>query len=487
MGVLDKRFNTLLGLHVFVDTPSGGGSTTISAAAAAGASTLVLTSATNFAIGDDIRVGTGETSELVRISNLVTLTVTTAKPLKFDHPVAEPVVEQSAISLGTPEADGFRLRFNGETTDVFAATQRLPYGTLTGFVDLGASWRYPVVTADVLALAFGIPRANIIGNGTAAAQSGTVGPRLWTTDGTLFGTITNVNIVATGQLQDGTYLKVDLYNVTFDPTAVTTTFARGQLATVPVRVLASSGAIDDTNTLFTPANTVQTFASSKGDIFSEITAVETLTDSGTATTTTATIAAGAYVIPVTSATGIVAGDYLRLGVGDAAEYHLVHSVVSLNLNLRTQVLRAHASGVAVVKSTRTALSVAQGGFTFGTSGSVETQRSETFRTSLAYRSSNIAVTLSCNLDAITALNYALALGIPTAQYANNVLPLGAQIGKATAVTLLFRGLTQDGKTASICGWNGTVNIGGETQFTQAAAAQIPVSFKASVLQTYVNA
>ncbi len=487
MGVLDKRFNTLVALHVFVDTPTGGGSTTLTAAAAAGTSTLSLTSATNFAIGDDIRVGTGETMELVRILNLVTTTVTTAKPLKFDHPIAEPIVEQSAINLGVPEADGFRLRYNGETTDVFAATQRLPYGVLTGYVDLGATWRYEVITADTLAIAFGLPRANVIGDGTAVQQTGTVGPRLFTTDGSIFGGITNVNVVATGQLQDGSYLKIDLYNVSFDPTAVTSTFARGQLATVPVRVLASSGAIDDTNTLFTPSNIIQTFASSKADIFSEITAVQTLTDSGTSTTTTASVAAGLYQIPVTSATGITAGSWIRIGSGDLAEYHLVHGVVSLNVQLRTQTLRAQASGVAVVLQTRTTLSVAQGGFTFAASGSVETQRSENFRTSLAYRASNVSIALSCNLDAITALNYALALGIPTAQYANNVLPLGAQIGKATGVNLLFTGLTQGGKTVSICGWNATVNIGGETQFTQAAAAQIPVSVKPSVLQAFVNA
>jgi hypothetical protein len=487
MGVLDKVFNTVTGLHVLVDSPSGGGSTTLSANAAAGATSFTITSATNFAIGDDIRVGSGETQELVRISNLVSTTVTPAKPLKFAHVSGEAVVEQSAINIGVPEADGFKLNLGGESTDVFAATQRLAFGVLTGYVDIGASWRYPVVTADVLALAFGIPRASVIGDGTAAAQSGTAGPRLFTTDGTLFGALVGANLVVTGTLQDGSYVKVELYSLSIDPTTVTTTFSRGQLATVPVKLLAASGAYDFTNSAFTPANIISTFASSKADIFSEITNVETLTDSGTSNTLNGVVAAGAYSVTLTSATGFTAGSWIKIGVGDLAEWHLIHGVSTNTLNLRTQVLRGFANGTAVVLQTRTTIAGVTGGFTMAASGTATTQRAETFRTSLAYKVGNVAVTFSFRSNNVRAETLYLALGIPSTEYANNVLPLGAKIASASATTLLFTGLTQGGKTITLCGWNGAAQIGGEVTFSQAAAAEVPMAFKPSVLQAFVNA
>lgn len=486
MGVLDKKFQTHLGLFLFIDTPSGGGSTTLSASAAAGATTLSLTSAANFAIGDDIRVGTGETMELVRISNLVTTTVTTAKPTKFAHASAEAVVEQSHLNIGVPEADGLRLNINGESTDVFSSIQRLAYGIVNGFVDLGATFRFPVVTADVIAFALGIPRANVIGDGTAVQQTGTVGPRMFTTDGTLFGGLTNVNLVSTGQMQDGSYLKVDLYNITFDPTSLSVQFARGQLSTVPVKVMASSGAYDFTNTAWTPANTFSTNASSKADIFSEIVQASVLTDSGTSNTTSGVTAAGAYVIALTSATGFTANSWVKIGTGDAAEYHLIHAVATNNLNLRTQVLRAFAATAPVVQQTVTSLGVAVGGFTLGMSGSVETQRAETYKTSLGYRVLNCAATLSWNVDSLSQVAVYTALGIPAADVANNVVPLGARILANAAATILFTGLTQGGRTVTICGWNGAAQVGGETQFSTQATASIPMSFKPNGLQVLVN-
>lgn len=159
MGILDKQFDVVTGFHLFIDSPSGGGSTTITSAAAAGTSTLALTAATNFAIGDDIRVGTGEDAELCRISNLVSTTATLAKPLLNDHPIGDAVVECSALNLGAPEADGARFGCTVESQDVFSALQKLAYGALTGYGDLTVSWRYMAITTDVLAIALGLPRA----------------------------------------------------------------------------------------------------------------------------------------------------------------------------------------------------------------------------------------------------------------------------------------------------------------------------------------
>jgi hypothetical protein len=487
MGLLDKKFNVLTALYVFLDKASAPASTTLSVTAAKGAATFTVTSPTGITSGKDIRVGSGETLELVRVDSVAGSVVTAVKPLQYAHASGEAVVEQEALNLGVPEADGFRIRYAGETTDIFSAVSRLAFGVLTGYVDLGASWRWPFVTTDAVAMALGIPRANVIGSGTAAQQTGTAGPRMFTTDGALFGTLQNCIVVATGTMNDGSHVKIDLWNVTFDPTAMSIQIARGQLTTVPCRTLASGGAIDFSAGAFTPASVVQTFAGSKADIPSEIQNVQTLVDSGTATTTTAIVAAGAYQIPVTSATGIVAGSIIRVGAGDNAELHIVHGIATLNVQLRTQVLRAHASGVAVVVQTPSELGIAQGGVTFALSGTVETQRSETRRVSLGYRSGSVAATLSCNLDAIKPETFYLAAGVPASEYANDVLPLGNSIASAAPIGVIMRGLTQGGKTFTLVGWNSALVVNGETQFTQAATALAPVSFKPSALQWLVNA
>ncbi len=487
MPVLDQKFDILTNLHVFTDVLTGGLNTTLGAAALKGATALTLASGTNSANGDDIRIGTGETMELARIATGGgTTSIVLEKELKFDHLNGEAVVEQQANSFGTPEADGFRFSFGAETLDVFSAVARLAYGTLTGYVDIGASWRYPTITVDSIALSLGIPRANVIGNGTAAAQTGTVGPRLFTTDGVAFGGLTNVNVVITGLKKNGSHFRLDLYNASFDPTALNLTLARGALTTVPVRMLASSAAAVFTNAAFVPATPVLTYGASKGEMFSEITKVATLTDSGTATTLATGIAAGVYEIPATLATGIVAGDYVRLGAGDLAEFHLVHAISTNTLVLRTQVLRNHLAAVPIVRQTVTDYNVALGGFTMVASGTVDIERSELFRTSLAYVARNVALTLGFNLDAIKPESFYLALGIPASELVSDVLPLGGKIASAAAATLLFRGLTQGGRQISAIGWNGSVVVGGETQFTQAATALLPISYKPNGLNMWEN-
>jgi hypothetical protein len=485
MPVLDKSFSTLTAVFPFVDFPTGA-ATTMTAARAAGVSVIAVASATGLTAGDDIRIGSGETMELARVLSIATLDVTLTKPLLFDHAATEPVVEQAALDLGVPEAEGFRFAFNSETTDVFAATQRLAYATLTGYVDLRASFRFNVVTADVFGFALGIPRANIVGNGTAAAQTGTVGPRLFTSNGVTFGAITNVNLVVVGTLQDGSPLRLELYNYSIDPTAVSTTFSRGQLSTVPVSGLASSGALHFDGAAWAPANVISTSASTQGDVFSEITNVQTLTDTGTTTTLGAQATAGGYSVTCASggpaAASIVAGDWVRVG----AEFHLVHSVATNVLNLRTQILATQPNGAVVARQARTTIAGVTGGFTVGNSGSATVQRSEQFRTSLGLKIGNVATTFSFRVNTISPENFYLALGVPASAYANSRLPLGARIASATAQTLLFTGLTTAGKAVTMVGWNGSATVGGEVVLAQAAAMEIPVSYKPAALQVFVN-
>lgn len=484
MGILDKQFDVVTGFHLLIDTPSGGGSTTLTAAAAAGATTLALTAATNFAIGDDIRVGTGEDAELCRISNLVSLNATLAKPLLNDHPVGDAVVECSALNLGVPEADGARFSCNVESQDVFSALQKLAYGALTGYGDLVVSWRYMAITTDIIALALGLPRSAVIGDGTAAAQSGSAGPRLLTSNGSTMGALVNAFAVITGTLSDGSNVKATFNALSFNPTTFTTTLSRGQLATAPCSALAASAAFDFTNSTFTPANVINTFASSNGDLFSEIVSVSELTDSGTSNTTASQVAALAYAIPLTSATGFAAGDWVKVN----GEFHLVHGLTSNTLNLRTQVQAVIPSGTTVTKQTITDVGGVDGGFTLATPGQVTPQRSETRRLSLKYRTGNIAAQLSFNATGVTPENLQRAFGIPASAYANSVLPFTSNtVAKAGTRTFVFRGLVQSGKSVTICGWNGACQPNGELTMTQAAALTVPIAYKPQVLQIFANA
>lgn len=487
MGILDKQFDVVTGYHLFVDMPTGGGNTTVNTAAAANQNTVVLAAATNFAVGDDIRIGSGEDAELHRIAALVTNTVTTERPLLFAHPVGDPVVEMASLDLGVPEADGVRFNCSVESTDVFSAIQKLAYGTLIGYGDLVVSGRYLAVTADIIALALGLPRSAVIGNGTAAAQTGLVGPRLFTSDGVTMGALANACAVVTGTLNDGSRVKATFNGLSFNPTVFTTTFSRGALAAVPFSALAASAAFDFNNAAFSPANVISTFASSNADLFAEISSVNELADSGTATTLSAGVAAGAYTATCASASGILAGDWVRIGTGANAEYHLVHSVTTNTLNLRTQVLRAQPSGSAVVKQTVTDVGGVEGGFTIATPGQVTPQRSETRRLSLKYKTGNISAQLSFNATGVTPENLQRSFGIAAGAMAGNVLPITSNtIARAPNRTFLFLGLTQGGRTIGMCGWNGTCQATGELNMTQAAALTIPIAYKPQVLQVFVN-
>lgn len=488
MGILDKNFDVVTGYYLFTDTPTGASTSVSTTAIAAGDTSFTLTSATGLAIGKDIRLGTGETAELVRISNLVSTTVTTAKPMLFAHAVGEAVVEQSALNLGVPEADGVKLNVSVESTDVFNAIQRLGYGSLIGYADMTLSWRFMAITADIIALALGLPRANVIGDGTAAAQTGTVGPRLFTTDGVTMGALANMHAVVTGTLNDGSNLKLTCNGLSFNPTVFTTTFSRGQLATVPVSALCTSATFDFTASAFTPFATIQTYASSNADLFDAISSIAELTDSGTSNTTSGTTAAGAYSIVLTSASGFAAGDWVKIGTGANAEFHLVHGLTSNTLNLRTQVLRAFAATTPVVKQTVTDVGGVDGGFTIATPGQVQVQRSETSRMSLKNRVGNIAAQFSFNATNVTPESLQRAFGIAASAYASSVLPItNATLAKALSRTFLFRGTTQGARNITICGWNGTCQPTGELNMTQAAAFTVPIAYKPNGLQVIVNA
>lgn len=79
---------------------AGGGSTTLSAAVAAGVTTVAVTSATNFATGDTVIIGSGSDAEVRKVTVSGTNFSFTGG-LLYDHAVTDTVVEITVSAQGS--------------------------------------------------------------------------------------------------------------------------------------------------------------------------------------------------------------------------------------------------------------------------------------------------------------------------------------------------------------------------------------------------
>lgn len=87
-------FKWLLGAYSTAGTAvGGGGNTTLSAAAAAGDTIIAVTDATNFAVGDKVQVGTGNTAEVHEIQAIAAPNITLTTTLRFAHAAGEAAKE----------------------------------------------------------------------------------------------------------------------------------------------------------------------------------------------------------------------------------------------------------------------------------------------------------------------------------------------------------------------------------------------------------
>jgi hypothetical protein len=82
---------------------AGGGSTTLSAAVASGVTTVPATSATNFATGDTVVIGSGSDAETRKIT-VASLNFSFTPALSYDHAATDTIVEvavpgQGAVSV----------------------------------------------------------------------------------------------------------------------------------------------------------------------------------------------------------------------------------------------------------------------------------------------------------------------------------------------------------------------------------------------------
>jgi len=81
--------------------------TTLAEDAAAGATEIVVADATGFAVGDAIKIGSGDTEETNTIAAIDGETITLATALEFDHLADEPVVKvQAIVATPSPTIEG---------------------------------------------------------------------------------------------------------------------------------------------------------------------------------------------------------------------------------------------------------------------------------------------------------------------------------------------------------------------------------------------
>jgi len=452
------------------------GSTTLTSAAAAGASTLTVAGITNFAVGELIRVGSGEEMELVQIHGStapVGSTITLATNLVYSHAIGEQVVAQPAYNIGDITDGGVSLEFNGESTDIFVATKRLVFATLNGYVNAQAKLSLPGVSLYNFAVATGSLFANVVGSGTTAS------PRQFASDGTDFGGATNMSLIVEGTLMDGTVVRMEMWGVDADYTGISLALSRGTLSPVPVTFTASAGGV--MATAASGYTLVTTNKPSKGDLFDALTSVGFFTDAASpAATTVATGgAAGSSAVTFTVATGLSAGDWVRFGSGDTMEIWQLDSTTTI----RGKFLRSQA-GAAVKKQDQTQIAgVAPEGVTLNIGGSVESLRSALKRTSIGTRPGQANVSFSVPMIETSLSNVARALGIPQSAISGSKLPInGSNLATDTLLNGMFcTGTLLSGSVLTALFWAPSIDLASVAMLwnNNGPAAITPITIKPS--------
>lgn len=466
--------NTQLLIHL---DKASGGSTTITGAIAAGATTLNLAAnpGTLFAIGDTIRIGTGNEMEVNRIANLVTLAVTLAFPTTYAHAAGDALVEMVSWDYGDIEAAGFSATVDGESQDIPVSTKRLAYTILNGYQDIGGSFALPNLSLYNFALAFGM-----LGTAVTGART-TANPLNFATDGNQFAADGNVGVTVVGTTMDGTVFYNELWGCDVDYTGISMALVRGQLASIPVKLLAAAGGVTGTGS---PGYTVDsTRRPTSGQVLTAITEVGIFAPGGTLSTTvnTSAAAAGQKTVICVAVTGASPGDLVKIGTGDQAEWHEIDTVSSPNIVLRTPLFRTQAVGTPVVEAVRVPFAgVSQEGVKLDVSGSFDKIRVASIGNTIGIRPGNASMALSFASVEISLSQIAYALGISQSAIASNRLPLtGAVIGRTPVDGAYVKGLCNDGSTFEIRAWACAQSITGFVmQLANAGQlAQLPISLR----------
>jgi hypothetical protein len=206
------------------DETTSPGDSTLNGAANAGQKVATVNSETNFAIGDIIRVGSGNTMEIGIIDTLTPLTL--ESNLAFNHADAEVVKEQERVDLGDISDDGVTRESSVERTEIRAATQAGTYATLVTNATARLGFNLLNHNLENVLFALGIDETGISGTGVAGD------PYIADINPDNFNELTNIAIYFAGSLRDGTDIEIQGWNCDFDPNA-TISYLRGQAVSIP--------------------------------------------------------------------------------------------------------------------------------------------------------------------------------------------------------------------------------------------------------------
>jgi hypothetical protein len=488
MSAKDRVIKQISTVHLLRDQLTSPGNTVLqSAFPSKGDTTIDVAAITNFADGDVIRIGSGETLELAEINGTPAgNTITVLEPLSRDHPTAEPVVEQYAADLGDVSDGGLTLSWAGESQDIFVATQRLVYATLNGFVSATMEFSFPGTSVHNFAWAVGASPADVKGSGTSAA------PYAFTSDGTEFGNESNMSLVVVGTTMDGTIVASELWGVDFDYTGISAAFSRGVHTQLPIRATGNGGVIDNlTPAYLTNGDAVSTDTPTKGKVFDAVTEFGILTDGagtgavasgGAAGTNTVTLGVG-------EGAGFAADEWVQFGANGSGtvEFHQVESVATDTLTMRTFFYRSQVATTAVKGMVETAFAgIGTEGVNLTIGGSVEEIRSATSRIAIGTRPGQAQVSIGAGIIEINEVNFAYALGIAQSEITANRLPItGDNIGITSIDGIYMKGLLLDGTNFRVSGWGNSVDMASVQSIlnNQGAITEIPILLKpASGLQ-----
>jgi hypothetical protein len=467
MAAKDKVILRHVTLALAVDKTGTAGSTTLTAAAAAGAGTLTVAAITNFAIGDWIRVGSGETLEFLQVHTVTapvgsTITLNTNK--RKAHVIGEAVVEQTPLDLGSvSQQQGVVIGYRGASENVFVADARLPHAVLNGFVDADCTFLFPNLSLYSLAAAVGALQAVIVGSGTAAS------PTQLASNGTDFGVAANATLIVVGKLFDGTDLTAYLFGVDADYTGITLPLSRGKFTGLPARFVAAGGGAFDTSVPALAADV--TNKPTKGKVFDALVQagifIDTVTTPGNSTVASGG-GAGVSNVVLASGTNFVAGDWVRFGTGDLMEIWQLETVVTNTLTIRGKFFRSQAVGTVAREQTLTLFpGVDEDGATLALGGSVDVMRSALSRTSIGLRAGSVEATITIPVIETTLANLAYSLGVPqSAISGGRLLTDGSNIGTATDLNGLYlRGTLLDATSWAVIASGTSLDLSQATELT----------------------
>lgn len=436
----DKIIDRLLNVYL-ARRDTAGLITTIDASTPAniGDTTVKLTSVTGLAVGDIFFLGSGETLEPCTASaiNTGTKVVTPEFAIKKAHAALDPAQRAIGYDLGKVLAGGVNGNVAAAIAEIKTADSRFPMAVLAGFATGGADVVLPCFTVFSFLMALGMKTARAQGSGTTAS------PYHLATDGSDFGGEADQVFIGVGITADGSIVRTEFWGSDADYTGVSYAMVRGSTNGIALKFKTSSGIfIASTAPTFTPSTL---FKSSANTIFDHLTEAGNLV-AGTPTTTTALQAKDDTTLVLTSAASVAAGTILEVTDADGTVEHVqVHSLATLTATLRTPLMRAHISGVAVTPMTPTRFAaIGDAGVTLAMSGSITEIKAADFRFPIWNKANEAKLKVTMPVLQVTAAVLAQALGVPAADISSNAFFASDHIGTRTITGMYAKGVLKNG-------------------------------------------